>query len=65
MNYKEFINEATYLSYKYNRKRTPEIKPEEWRSVYSNIEQLERRYQADLQKGGDREEQQTVVVTIG
>ena len=44
----ELLDELTYMNYKYNRQRTPEITPEQWGKIYRNVEALEARYQADL-----------------
>jgi hypothetical protein len=45
---KGFIDELTYSCYKYNRERSPDITPERWGCVFSNINLLELRYQYEI-----------------
>ena len=44
----ELVGELTYRNYEFNRKRSPEVTPEQWRSVYGGaVDLLERRYRAN------------------
>lgn len=47
-NYPNLIGEMTYISYKYNRERSPNITPEQWRCVFDNTEAMEERYQREI-----------------
>jgi len=44
----ELIDELTYRSYSYNRKRSPEIPADKWRKVFSNADEMEKRFQVEL-----------------
>lgn len=41
------VGEAVYQSYKYNRERKPEITPEEWKRIFANVDEMERRFQIE------------------
>ncbi len=43
-----FIDELTYTSYKFNRDRSPEIAPEQWRCIFPDVDKLERRYKQEV-----------------
>jgi hypothetical protein len=45
------IDELTYRSYVWNRRRSPEVSVERWTEVFSNAERLEERYQRELAEG--------------
>jgi len=50
--YGELIDELTYTNYKYNRDRSPEITPEQWKVVYGGrITKMEARYQHEKLMG--------------
>ncbi len=42
-----FIDELTYICYKYNRQRSPDISPERWGKIFANVNTLEHRYLND------------------
>jgi len=46
--FKELIDELTYRSYSYNRLRSPEIPAEHWRKVFSNADNMEKRFKAEV-----------------
>ena len=39
------ISELTYISYATNRDNAPQITPERWAKIYSNVATMEIRYQ--------------------
>lgn len=41
------IEDIVYTSYKYNRDRSPDIKPEEWAAIFLNVAAMEKRYQEE------------------
>ncbi len=45
---KALMADATYTCYIYNRQRTPEIPPEQYRPVFPNVDELEKRFQGEL-----------------
>ncbi len=49
----EIIGEATYINYRYNRARTPNVTPEEWAVVFGNTNDMEQRYQLELKEMQD------------
>ncbi len=48
-NYPELVDEATYICYRYNRLRSPEITPDAkgWGRIFANVDLLEQRYQEE------------------
>lgn len=46
----EIVDELIYRSYRYNRLRTPDIKPEQWKAVFSNVDAMEDRLQKELKE---------------
>lgn len=46
--YLNFVDDATYVNYAYNRARTPDIAPDGkgWGRIFPNVTALEKRYQA-------------------
>jgi hypothetical protein len=46
--FKELIDELTYRSYSYNRQRSLEIPAEHWRKVFSNADNMEKRFQTEV-----------------
>lgn len=42
------ISEATYMNYKYNRNRAPEISAKDWEIVFGDTTQMEERMQREL-----------------
>lgn len=42
------ISEATYMNYKYNRNRAPEISAQDWEVVFGDTTEMEARYQMEL-----------------
>jgi hypothetical protein len=44
----EVIDRLIFMSYRYNRLRSPDITPEQWGKVFSSIESLEKRFQEEL-----------------
>ncbi len=40
------IDDLIYNNYVYNRQRTPDITPEQWKVVYGDTTKYEQRYQA-------------------
>jgi hypothetical protein len=48
----QFIDELTYLNYRYNRQHSPDIKADTWVAVYGqNTYSMERRYLQELING--------------
>jgi hypothetical protein len=48
MTIRQFINAATYASYKSQRLNSPEVEPERWRKVYGNsVDAFEQQFQAE------------------
>ena len=45
------IDALTYLNYKYNRQRSPDIAPEQWARIYKDADMLEARYQQEIANG--------------
>ena len=43
----QLVDELTYANYAHNRQRSPDLTPEQWTKVYSNVYQLEARYQQE------------------
>lgn len=41
------VDELTYSCYRYNRLRSPDITPERWSKIFSNIDTLEYRFQRE------------------
>ncbi len=50
--YPSLVDECTYICYRYNRERSPDITPEQWGKIFANVEMLEQRYYGELAKGG-------------
>ena len=49
----DIVGDLTYRSYAYNRDRSPDITPEQWKTVFGpKVDIMERRYQQEL---SDRE----------
>ncbi len=46
-----FIDELTYICYRYNRLRTPDITPEGWKCIFPNADTMERRLQKEANNG--------------
>jgi NAD-dependent DNA ligase len=46
--YGKLVKEATYINYKYNRERSPDVTPEEWGKVFQKATELEARYQEEI-----------------
>ena len=55
----ELVSELTYVSYRVNRDRRPDIAVERWKLVYApgDVDHMEARYQRE--KGQDREDEKT------
>ncbi len=49
--YPKLVDELTYICYKYNRERSPDITPDQWGKIFANVDLLEQRYQSGLAKG--------------
>ena len=47
----EAVDSASYASYAYNRRWSPEITPERWARVFPNAAALETRYQKEAASG--------------
>lgn len=47
-NPQDLIDHLTYASYKHNRNISPHITPEQWGTIFHNVEQLEKKYQQEL-----------------
>ncbi len=43
----QVIDELTYSCYKHNRERAPDITPEQWKVVFSNVDAMERKLQEE------------------
>jgi hypothetical protein len=41
----QIIDELTYINYKANRERRPDITPEKWAKIYPNVKLMEIRFQ--------------------
>jgi hypothetical protein len=41
------VQDAIYMSYRYNRDRSPDITPEGWQSVFGDTRLMEVRYQRE------------------
>ena len=46
------VDELTYASYRFNRRNSPDVSPERWARIYSNVEGMEERFQAEVIKVG-------------
>lgn len=45
------VNDLIYRNYRFNRLRSPEVTPEEWRVVYGDrVDQLERLFQLEQER---------------
>lgn len=44
---RELFNEITYANYYHNRDLAPDITPERWKKIYSNVDEMEKRYQEE------------------
>ncbi len=42
------VDELTYRCYAYNRQRTPQYPPEQWKCVFGNVDAMEKRFQAEV-----------------
>lgn len=45
---REIVDWLTYSNYVHNRRRSPEVTPEQWATIYPNAAAMERTYQAEL-----------------
>ena len=46
----ELIGELTYINYKYNRLRSPDISPERWKVVFGNaVDEIETRLTNEME----------------
>jgi hypothetical protein len=43
----DIVQDAIYVSYKFNRDRSPDITPEGWQSVFGDTRLMEVRYQRE------------------
>lgn len=50
------VDELRYRNYAYNRDRNPRISPAQWEAVYGPTDAMERRYQAEQARRGNRVE---------
>jgi hypothetical protein len=48
MTIEDAIDELTYRSYAHRRRLAPEISPERWATVLSNVPEMEQRYQLEI-----------------
>lgn len=47
-NEKNLIDHLTYSSYRHNRNISPNITPEQWKSIFSNADEMEKKYQEEI-----------------
>ena len=46
----DLVDELIYRNYAYNRKISPQVAPELYRKVFSNADEMEKRFQAECGK---------------
>lgn len=46
----EIVDYLTYSCYRYNRKISPHITPEQWKKCFPNVDAMERRFQSECHK---------------
>lgn len=44
----DIVANATYMCYAYNRKRAPDITPQQWRTIFKDTLEYEKKYQEEL-----------------
>jgi hypothetical protein len=47
------VENLVYASYKANRLRSPDVLPERWALIFPTIDELEERFQQEIQKGAN------------
>lgn len=43
----KIIDHLTYCSYRHNRNISPNVTPEQWKSIFFNVDEMEARYQRE------------------
>lgn len=47
-NPQNLIDHLTYASYRHNRNISPGTTPEQWKVIFNNVDEMEKKYQQEL-----------------